>query len=114
MIMFTGCRIPYWPMAPLLGAGMLVVMLAIAGVIFSLVMIIDCLKRPASKFYHPLTKQGQYDKLIWAVAIVLSLWFYFLGAIVYLFVVKTAKPEDGEQIQVKSEKEKGKSKKSES
>jgi len=56
----------------------LVVLLAIAGVVISIVMLIDCLKRPASKFYHPLTKQGQYDKLILA-AIVLSLWFYFLG-----------------------------------
>ena len=36
-------------------------------------------------------------KEIWAAAIVLSLWFYFLGAIVYLFVVKTAKPEKNEK-----------------
>lgn len=93
MIMFTGCRIPFWPMVPILGAGIFVVLLAIAGIVFSIFMLIDCLKRPASKFYYPLTKEGQYDKLIWAAAIVFSLWFYFLGAIVYLFVVKTAKPE---------------------
>ncbi len=80
-------------MVPILGAGIFVVLLAIAGIVFSIFMLIDCLKRPASKFYYPLTKEGQYDKLIWAAAIVFSLWFYFLGAIVYLFVVKTAKPE---------------------
>jgi hypothetical protein len=92
--MFTGCRIPFWPMAPILGAGIFMILLAIAGIVFSVFMLIDCLKRPASKFYNPLTKDGQYDKLIWAAAIVLSLWFYFLGAIVYLFVVETAKPEN--------------------
>jgi hypothetical protein len=59
-------------------------------------MLIDCLKRPVSKFYHPLTKEGQYDRLIWAAAIVLSLSFYFVGAIAYYFVIKKAKPESKE------------------
>jgi hypothetical protein len=70
--------------------------LAILGVIFSVIMLIDCLKRPTSKFYQPLTKEGEYDKLIWAAAIVLSLSFYFVGAIVYFFVIKRAKPESKE------------------
>ena len=96
-------RFPCWPMGPIVGAGALAVLLAIAGVIFSIVMLIDCLKRPASKFYHPLTKNGEYDRLIWALGIVLSLWVYFLGAIVYFFVVKRAKPEDSGQGQSKSE-----------
>jgi hypothetical protein len=91
MVMAMACRLPLWP---LVGCRVLVALLAIAGVVFSLGMLVDCLKRPASKFYRPLTKNAQYDRLIWAGAIVLSLWFYFLGAIVYLVVVKTAKPED--------------------
>jgi len=70
--------------------------LAIVGVIFSVIMLIDCLKRPKSKFYQPLTKEGEYDKLIWAAAILLSLSFYFVGAIAYFFVIKRAKPESKE------------------
>jgi hypothetical protein len=84
-------------MGPIVGCQVLAVLIAIAGVIFSVVMLVDCLRRPASKFYRPLTKDATYDRLIWAGAIVLSLWFYFLGAIVYLLVVKTAKPEDSER-----------------
>jgi len=91
------CKFPWWPMAPALGAGVLLGLLVIAGVVFSLVMLIDCLKRPASKFFNPLTKNGEYDKLIWAAAIVASFWFYFLGAIVYFFIVMKAKPEGSEQ-----------------
>lgn len=87
------CKFPWWPMAPAFGAGVLLGLLVIAGVVFSLVMLIDCLKRPASKFFNPLTKNGEYDKLIWAAAIVASFWFYFLGAIVYFFAVMKAKPE---------------------
>ncbi len=87
------CRFPWWPMSPAFGAGILLGILVIAGVVFSLVMLIDCLKRPASKFPNQLTKNGEYDKLIWAAAIVASFWFYFLGAIVYFFVVMKAKPE---------------------
>jgi len=83
-------------MAPVFGAGVLLGLLVIAGVVFSLVMLIDCLKRPTSKFPNPLTKNGEYDKLIWAAAIVASLWFYFLGAIVYFFVVMKAKAEGSE------------------
>lgn len=87
------CRFPWWPMGPVVGAGVLLALLAIAGVIFSLVMLIDCLKRPASQFVYPLTRNGEYDKLIWAIAIVASFWFYFIGAIVYFFVVKNARPQ---------------------
>ncbi|MBA7610010.1 hypothetical protein ES703_17213 [subsurface metagenome] len=90
------CRFPWWPMSPAFGAGVLLGILVIAGAVFSLVMLIDCLKRPASKFLNPLTKNGEYDKLIWAGAIVASFWFYFLGAIVYFFIVMKAKPESSE------------------
>lgn len=86
-------RFPWWPVRPIVGPGVFVWLLAIAGVIFTIVMLIDCLKRPASKFAYPLTKNGEYDKLIWGLLILLSLSFYFVGAIVYFFVVKRAKPE---------------------
>lgn len=96
--MFMGpvCRFPCWPVRPWWGFDEGVTILAVAGVIFSLVMLIDCLKRPASKFYSPLTEDGEYDKLIWAAAILLSLYFYFVGAIAYFFVVKRGKPEKSE------------------
>jgi len=97
MVIATVCRFPWWPLAPVFGAGILVSLLAIAGVVFSLVMLIDCLKRPGDKFSNPLTKNGECDKLIWAVAIVASLWFYFLGAIVYFFVVKKSQPKKSEE-----------------
>ncbi len=94
--MFTWCRFPFWPIRPFFGIHAMWGVLAIVGVIFSLIMLIDCLKRPTSKFYNPLTKEGEYDKLIWAVAIVLSFSFYFVGAIVYFVVIKRAKPEKKE------------------
>lgn len=90
------CRFPWWPIKPVFGVGVFWGLLAIAGIIFSIFMLIDCLKRPASKFVYPLTKNGEYDKLIWAAAILLSLSFYCVGAIVYFFVVKRAKPESSE------------------
>ena len=97
MINMMACKIPWWPMGPIFGAGVLLGILAIAGVIFSLVMLIDCLQRSNERFSNPLTKNGEYDKLIWAGAIVASLWFYFLGAIVYFFVVKKVKPTEDKE-----------------
>ncbi len=94
--MFTWCRFPFWPIRPIFGFEALWGILEILGVVFSVIMLIDCLKRPVSKFYHPLTKEGQYDRLIWAAAILLSLSFYFVGAIAYYFVIKKAKPENKE------------------
>jgi hypothetical protein len=93
MVMAITCKLfPCWPFAPVIGGGVLLV-------IFSIVMLIDCLKRPVSKFYNPLTKEAEYDKLIWAAAILLSLSFYFVGAIVYFFVIWRGKPETSEQVQ---------------
>ncbi|MFQ6036393.1 MAG: hypothetical protein ACE5NM_11205 [Sedimentisphaerales bacterium] len=91
------CRFPWWPIRPVFGVGVFWALLTIAAVVFSIIMLIDCLKRPASKFAYPLTKNGEYDKLIWGAAILLSLSFYCVGAIVYFFVVKRAKPQGGEQ-----------------
>ncbi len=93
MIMALVCKFPFGPMVPIFGAGVLAVLFATAGVVFSIVMLIDCLKRPMSKFYYPLTKGAEYDRLIWAGAILFSLGFYFIGAIVYFVAVKRAKPD---------------------
>jgi hypothetical protein len=94
--MFNWCRFPFWPVRPLFGIHALWDVLAVVGIVFSIIMLIDCLKRPASKFYHPLSHEGKYDKLIWAGAIALSLSFYCAGAIAYFFVIKRAKPENAE------------------
>ena len=94
--MFNWCRFPFWPIRPLFGIHALWDVLAVIGVIFTIIMLIDCLKRPASKFFHPLSHEGKYDKLIWAGAIALSLSFYCVGAIAYFFVIKRAKPENKE------------------
>ena len=100
MVMALTCKLfPCWPIVPLLGGGVLLFLLGIAGAVFSIVMLIDCLKRPVSKFYYPLTKGAEYDKLIWAAAILLSFSFYFVGAIVYFFVIRRGKPQTSEQGQ---------------
>jgi len=91
------CRIPCWPIRPFFGSEVLLGILAVAGFVFSLVMLVDCLRRPREKFYYQLTRDAEYDRLIWAVAIVLSFSFYFLGAIVYFFVVHRARPEESGQ-----------------
>lgn len=96
MVVGQVCRVPCWPMGPIVAIPVLGVLLVIAAVVFSLVMLIDCLKRKPAEFLNPLTKDGGYDKLIWAAAILLSLWFFCIGAIAYLFVVKMAKPEKSE------------------
>jgi len=93
MVMGFVCRFPCWPLRPWWDFEAGITILAIAGAVFSLVMLIDCLKRPPAKFHNPLTKKGEYDKLIWAVAILLSLYFYFIGPVAYFFVVKRGKPE---------------------
>jgi len=87
-------RIPCWPIRPFFGSEALLVLVAVAGFIFSTVMLVDCLRRPREKFYYPLTTDAEYDRLIWALAIFLSFSFYFLGAIVYFFVVHRAKPQE--------------------
>ena len=94
--MLIGSVLPCWPMGPVVRGNVLEGLVIIAGVVFSLVMLIDCLKRHPERFVNPLTKNGEYDKLIWAAAIILSFGFYFLGAIVYFFVVKKAKPKSEE------------------
>jgi hypothetical protein len=94
--MFNWCRFPFWPIRPIFGIEALWGVLAVVGVVFSIIMLIDCLKRPASKFHNPLTNEGKYDKLIWAAGITLSLSFYCVGAIAYFFAIKRIKTENNE------------------
>lgn len=112
MLMWTMWRFPFWPLGPEAAEG-LRALLAIAGFVFSIVMLVDCLHRPDAKFYRPLTEQGRYDKLIWAGAIALSLWMYFLGAIVYFFVVKKAEPQEAQRTPAKSRSPRARSRKKE-
>jgi hypothetical protein len=87
-------RFPFWPGWPFFNAPMMLGVLAIAGLVFSIIMLIDCLKRSPSEFINPITKNGEYDKLIWVLGIVLTFQYGFAGAIVYFFVVMRAKPEE--------------------
>ena len=85
---------PFWPVhPPVLRLGAFGAILAIAGIIFTVIMLVDCLKRNPQDFAYPLTEKGQHDKLIWLAAIVFSLSLYFVGSIVYFFVVKKAKKQ---------------------
>lgn len=98
-MLLVGCKCqgwPMWPIGPIMGVPVLRILVLVAGVVFSVIMLIDCLKRKPGEFLNPVTKNGEHDKLIWAGAMVASFWFYFVGAIVYLFVVKMAKPEKSE------------------
>jgi len=54
--------------------------------IFWLWMLIDSLTRPAASYARaaPLTPNGQYDKIIWALIIFFS---HFLGTLIYYFVI---------------------------
>ena len=72
-------------------------MLAIIGIVFTVIMLIDCLKRKPEEFAHPISKDGQHDKVIWAVAMALSLSLYFVGPVVYFFVVYLAKKDSSGQ-----------------
>jgi hypothetical protein len=110
MLMWTMWRFPFWPLGPEAAEG-LRGLLVIAGFVFSIVMLVDCLHRPDTKFYRPLTEQGRYDRLIWAGAIVLSLWMYFLGAIVYFFVVKKAEPQEAPKTRAQSKSPRGRARK---
>ena len=65
--------------------------LKLIGVIFSIIMLIDCLRRRPNEFANPFTNAGEYDRIIWALIIVLTYQWLFVGSIVYFFVVKKQK-----------------------
>lgn len=84
---------PFWPVRPEFAVHFVGGLLAFAGLVFTIFMLIDCLKRTSDQFAHPISKNAEYDKVIWAVVMVASLMFYFIGTIVYFFVVYMAKKE---------------------
>lgn len=85
---------PFWPMRPIFDIHFVTGFFAIAGVVFTVIMLIDCLKREPHEFAHPISKNAEHDKVIWAVAMVLSLSLYFIGTFVYLFIVFLGKKDD--------------------
>jgi len=60
----------------------LMIALIIGTSVFWLWMLVDCLSRPERKF------KGKNDKLIW---ILLMIFFWVLGSILYFFMVKEKK-----------------------
>lgn len=90
---FEGFR--FWPLGPVFGIGMMLFALALAGGIFTIVMIVDCLQRRPEQFASPISYRGQNDKLIWLVALIASFWFWFVPSIVYYFVVVRAQKPYG-------------------
>lgn len=85
---------PFWPLRPHVAFNYLSGLLILAGIVFTIFMLIDCLKRRPDQFPHPLSEGGRYDKIIWAVAMALSLSLYFVGPIVYFFVVFLGKKDE--------------------
>lgn len=53
------------------------------GVIFSIAMLNDCLKRKPTDFKTVFTDSREFDKVIWASFIVVSPLFFFIGSIGY-------------------------------
>ncbi len=92
--MLLNISFPFWPLRPVFEIHYLTGLLAIAGVVFTVIMLIDCLKREPQQFAHPISEGGKYDKIIWAVAMAVSLSLYFIGTIVYFFVVFLGKKDD--------------------
>jgi len=91
--MLLNMSFPFWPMRPVFALDGLVSILALAGIVCTVIMLVDCLKREPNQFAHPISAEGKYDKIIWALAMALSLSLYFLGTIVYFFVVYRDKKE---------------------
>ena len=95
--MLLNMSFPFWPMRPVFAFDSLTNLLALAGVVCTIIMLIDCLKRESKQFANPISTEGKYDKIIWALAMALSLSLYFLGTIVYFFVVYRSKDESQSQ-----------------
>ena len=91
--MLLNISFPFWPVRPVFAVEGLIGLLGLVGVVFMVIMLIDCLKRSPEQFTHPISTAGKYDKIIWALAMALSLSLYFIGTIVYFFVVYHTKDE---------------------
>lgn len=94
--MMQSFTFPFWPMRPMFEIHYLTGLLAIVGIVFTVFMLVDCLKRRTDQFAHPISDGGKYDKIIWAVAMSLSLSLYFIGTVVYFFVVYLGKKDESQ------------------
>ena len=80
--MMSGSSNMMWGSGASLGSGgILFLLLAILAVVFWLLMLMDCLRMPDSKF----PAKGKNDKVIWTMTI---LWLSLVGAILYWLMVK--------------------------
>jgi len=80
--MMSGSSNMMWGSGASLGSGgILFLLLAILAVVFWLLMLMDCLRMPDSKF----PAKGKNDKVIWTMTI---LWLSLIGAILYWLMVK--------------------------
>ena len=59
-------------------------LLTIAGYLFWIWMLLDCLKREPGKFGTFFTKTGDLDKVVWFAFLVVSI---FVGAIAYWYFI---------------------------
>ena len=78
---------PFWPVKPFFNLESMAGLVALVGIVFTVIMLIDCIRREPAEFGHPISGGGKYDKIIWSLAMVMSLSLYFLGTIVYFFTV---------------------------
>lgn len=62
--------------------------LYVVGIVFSIIMLVDCLKREHTDFKTTFTKNREYDKIMWTIFIIVGVFLYHLGAILYFFLVK--------------------------
>lgn len=76
-------------------AAVVLFLIWLVGVIFSVFMLIDCLKRNPTEFKTVFTESREFDKVIWASFIVVSPLFFFIGSIAYFIGEKrgTAKTQ---------------------
>lgn len=84
-ILFGLLKLPFLLIAWTIGLVML------AFVLFSIAMLVDCLKRPASEFGGIIFQDPQYEKLAWIIVIIFTAKLFAVGAFAYLFMVKGRK-----------------------
>lgn len=71
------------------GVSLLIAICIIALLVFSALMFLDCIIRKKSDFKDTFGVQnGEYDKLIWLLIIILSAELFGIGAIAYYFLVR--------------------------
>lgn len=64
----------------------------LAFTIFSIIMLINCLSRPADRFPRTFSSTGENEKVIWALIIFFTMGLIAAGAIAYFFMVLNGSP----------------------